>query len=187
MAASQRRKGQPETWVPVPIAEFASSYLVSDGGIVVRAKTTLRRAAGSIVRASEDGKGYLQVCLYHAGVGRTVKVHRIVAEAFLGARLPGMTVNHIDGDKKNNDASNLEFVSNLDNTRHACRTLRPNKGVVVDGVRMGLAEAISLYALPGVHYWMAVRRIKRGGWDVMTALRTPPLPAGVSRKNAGMA
>ena len=45
-------------------------------------------------------------------------LHRIVAEAFLSDWDEDLTVNHIDGDKLNNDISNLEMLPNAENIRH---------------------------------------------------------------------
>jgi hypothetical protein len=64
-------------------------------------------------------RGYLQVRLCRDGLEVTRKVHRLVAEAFLGPRSAPFEVNHIDGDKTNNRASNLEWVSPDANVRHA--------------------------------------------------------------------
>jgi hypothetical protein len=48
---------------------------------------------------------------------KTYKVHRLMAEAYLGQL--DLTVNHIDGNRCNNRLDNLEMVSLLDNLRHA--------------------------------------------------------------------
>lgn len=47
-------------------------------------------------------------------------VHRLVAEVFLGPS--ELCVNHIDGDRDNNDVSNLEYVTHAQNTAHAIAT-----------------------------------------------------------------
>lgn len=64
--------------------------------------------------------GYLFVFL-HSGHGeqRIFRVHRLVAEAFV-PRIPGKdVVNHIDCDRSNNHADNLEWCTNMENTTHA--------------------------------------------------------------------
>lgn len=49
-----------------------------------------------------------------------MKVHRIVATLFVnGLSKTNNEVNHINGDKSDNSAQNLEWVSHLDNIRHA--------------------------------------------------------------------
>ena len=53
------------------------------------------------------------------------RVHRLVAIAFLGPVPPGMedpTVDHIDGDSSNNAASNLQWLSRVDNGRKGNRS-----------------------------------------------------------------
>ena len=56
------------------------------------------------------GKGYLRVFLWHDGIRKGELVHRLVAIHFLDNpnRLP--QVNHIDEDKENNCADNLEWI-----------------------------------------------------------------------------
>lgn len=46
-------------------------------------------------------------------------VHRLLANYFLGGIPPGMVVNHKDGNKTNNDLSNLEIITHQQNTQHA--------------------------------------------------------------------
>lgn len=48
-------------------------------------------------------------------------MHKLVAEVFLGSRPPGMQVDHIDGNKRNNAASNLEYVTGKESMRRAYR------------------------------------------------------------------
>ena len=60
--------------------------------------------------------GYLHIKIK----GKYIKVHKLVAEAFIGES-NGLDVNHIDGDKLNNNVENLEYISRYDNLKHAWR------------------------------------------------------------------
>ena len=73
---------------------------------------------GRVLRAGLTKTGYLTVSLR----GITRKVSILVADAFLGKKNPSDIVNHIDGNKLNNNLGNLEYVSPSDNNRHALRT-----------------------------------------------------------------
>lgn len=65
----------------------------------------------------KNTKGYLLVDL---GVKRrAIKVHRLVALAFIPNFNNYPQVNHIDGDKRNNNYKNLEWVNNSMNQIHA--------------------------------------------------------------------
>ena len=52
---------------------------------------------------------------------KTMNVHILVAEAFVGLRPEGMQVNHKDGVMLNNHYSNLEYVTPKQNIHHAMR------------------------------------------------------------------
>jgi hypothetical protein len=84
-------------------------------------------------------RGYLAVNLYREGKPHNCLVHRLVAQAFCGDIPPGYHVNHKDGDKANNDASNLEIVTPEENRRHALRTGLIKRGE--DNPRAKLTEA----------------------------------------------
>lgn len=77
---------------------------------------------GQAMRPQIDGKGYLRVQIKDRtkenGV-RTLKIHRVVANAFLPNPNNLPQVNHKDLDKSNNDVSNLEWITNEENQRHA--------------------------------------------------------------------
>lgn len=88
-------------------------YSVSECGQV------FSELSGRVLKPKHAGKGYLQVCL---GRRRYRYVHRLVAEAFCPRDQDKLHVNHIDGNKHNNAASNLEWVTPQENTRHAYRT-----------------------------------------------------------------
>lgn len=56
-------------------------------------------------------------------------VHRLVAEYFVAPRKGNLQVNHIDGNKQNNDFRNLEWVTPSQNTKHAYKN-GLNKNVI---------------------------------------------------------
>lgn len=71
----------------------------------------------------KTGKGYYQISHHQ----ELFYVHRIVAGAFIPNILDKPVVNHIDGNKLNNDLSNLEWVTAQENTLHAYETGLMNK------------------------------------------------------------
>ena len=76
-----------------------------------------------VLKPANNKKGYLQVSLTHDdGQVKSLLVHRLVAMAFLSVSEDGDQVNHIDGNKKNNDVSNLEWCTGSDNLIHAVST-----------------------------------------------------------------
>jgi hypothetical protein len=66
--------------------------------------------------------GYLGVRPVVRGKNVQAYLHRLVAEAFHGPCPAGSEVNHIDGNKANAEAANLEYVSHAENGLHAVRT-----------------------------------------------------------------
>lgn len=63
--------------------------------------------------------GYLNVDLYNNGKRKKAKIHRLVGEAFVDNPSNKEQINHIDGNKHNNSAENLEWVTASENMRHA--------------------------------------------------------------------
>lgn len=62
--------------------------------------------------------GYWHVNLYNKKC-HTVSVHRIVAKAFINGESDNLVVNHIDGNRLNNNLSNLEWVTQRGNVVNA--------------------------------------------------------------------
>ena len=101
-----------EKWVDTP---NNSKYQVSNTGRV-------RRLGSDKDCSTRDRKGYPSVDLYEHGQRTTRPVHRLVAEAFIPNPENRLEVNHIDGNKHNNNADNLEWVTHKENCRHAWDT-----------------------------------------------------------------
>ena len=72
----------------------------------------------TILKSPIDKAGYHLLRLSKGGVAKTYKVHQLVAMAFLGHTPCGYkaVVNHIDFDKLNNNANNLEIVTSRQNS-----------------------------------------------------------------------
>lgn len=59
--------------------------------------------------------GYKNILLTKNGKSKMVKAHRLVAQAYLSDYSEDLQVDHIDGDKVNNNLSNLRMVTNQQN------------------------------------------------------------------------
>ena len=112
-----------EQWLPV--VGYLGHYEVSDCGRV----RSVDRQVGSRWETSQSLKGqaltlahetYVRVSLSKGGEVKKTSVHRMVATAFLPPCPNDMNqVNHIDGNKHNNTASNLEWSNSSLNQLHA--------------------------------------------------------------------
>ena len=121
-----------EIWKPV--VGYEGCYEVSNLGRVrslsrtasIRCRwggITERYVQGRVLRAHTNGKsGYYMIQLSVLGSRHPRLVHRLVAEAFIpGAEGKGF-VNHVNGDKSDNRASNLEWCTRGENMLHAHAT-----------------------------------------------------------------
>lgn len=79
------------------------------------------------LRPIVSSRGYLWVNLWLNCKQKSIRIHQLVAQAFIGPYPSGKQVNHIDGDKRNNKVTNLEYVTAKENIAHSIRTgLRKN-------------------------------------------------------------
>ena len=108
-----------------PIKDYEGLYEVSNDGRVRR----IRFINGSHdfekikeCKQTLNTWGYMTVNLSKNGKSNTKRVHRLVANAFLGDST--LQVDHIDGNKQNNRLDNLEYVTPKENTNRAW-----NKGI----------------------------------------------------------
>jgi hypothetical protein len=102
------------------ITGLEGRYQVSDDGYVRSLPDIDARGRfmpGVVLKHGVNENGYAHVSL----AGKSYKVHRLVASAFVGGE--GPQVNHIDGDKLHNHWGNLEWCDNAANHRHRYRVL----------------------------------------------------------------
>lgn len=100
-----------EKWLDV--VGYEGLYQVSDLGRIKR--------DGHIKATYIDKGGYITVSLSKKSKQKTLKVHRLVALAFIPNPDGKITVNHIDGNKHNNSVKNLEWSTHSENHKHAYR------------------------------------------------------------------
>ncbi len=111
------------------IEGFEGLYEVSDTGEirgVDRLGYSGQRLKGKKLRPRFSGKGYYIVSLRKNNKTYNMYIHQAVAKAFVPKREGCPIVNHKDGDKTNNRAENLEWVTYHENNQHAYDTkLKP--------------------------------------------------------------
>lgn len=102
---------------------YEGLYQVSNIGNVrsVDRYVNNRKIKGKSLLPSDTGRGYLGVSLYKNGNKKTLNIHKLVANSFIPCTKNKSQVNHKDGDKHNNNVSNLEWCSCSENIKHAFR------------------------------------------------------------------
>lgn len=101
------------------IKGFEGFYQVSNKGriksLAYQCGTVFKHEKIRALSLTKDG--YVKIRLLHNGKDETRRVHKLVAEAFLG--LSNLTVNHKDGNKQNNSVENLEYIDRHEQLKHA--------------------------------------------------------------------
>jgi hypothetical protein len=101
-------------------APFDDYYITSLGRVI----SVKRPNKPLVLKQQENSSGYYKVELHDNSDGicqKTFRVHRLVASGFLKEQPDGHEVRHLDGNPKNNKASNLEWGTRADNVSDAIR------------------------------------------------------------------
>lgn len=101
---------------------YEGIFKISNTGKLIRVKSSVNMPNNNILKGEVTKFGYRQYHMKVKGVSRKLKAHRLVAEAFIPNPDNLPQVNHIDGDKLNNNVKNLEWCDQTHNNRHALAT-----------------------------------------------------------------
>lgn len=102
------------------VVGYEGAYTIREDGYIYSLKR--HYCKGGVVRQWVSKLGYPVVYLCKGHKAKTVKVHRIVAMAFIPNPKNKPQVNHKDGDKLNYSIKNLEWATPKENVRHAHKT-----------------------------------------------------------------
>ena len=136
------------------IKEYPNYSVTSDGRVISTKRIAGRSGKGISTKHNElvimhNQTGYCMVNLIANKKSKTRYVHRLVAQAYLPNPDNLPQVNHIDGNKDNNDVSNLEWCTALHNNAHALQTgLREGKkGETNSQAKISESQAVEIIDL----------------------------------------
>jgi DNA-binding transcriptional regulator YiaG len=130
-----------EIWIS--IKGYQNYYVSNLGRIKVKLKS-----GDELIKKQCFSNGYLVLGLTKNGKQKTARVHRIVAEEFVTKpkNKKDLEVNHIDNDKLNNSAQNLEWITHQENSQKVFSSKRRIIKVtpeIVKSIRVLKKEGVS--------------------------------------------
>lgn len=154
-----------EVWKPV--AGYGGLYEVSNLGRVkslpkvTESVVPYRYNSMRILKQSPDKKGYMMVWLYNGRKRSTMKVHRLVANAFLENPERKPQIDHINAIKDDNRVCNLRWCTEKENSNNPITAKR--NGEAHFGVNGGCNKEVLQYTLSGefVKKWDCINDAER--------------------------
>lgn len=119
-----KKSNNMEEWKDIKGLE--SIYQISNYGRVKSLGNSKNRKE-KILKLQIDKNGYLHIALHKNGKTKNYLIHRLVAQEFIPNPYNYQEVNHIDEDRKNNDALNLEWCGHQYNINYGSRNKRAIK------------------------------------------------------------
>ena len=109
------------------IKGYEGLYQVSDKGRIKSFKKRFgKQEQETIMRTTMEWCGYMRVGLTKDKKSKLYAVHRLVAQAFIPNPENKPVINHIDGNKANNEVDNLEWATHKENS-NASKKLKSSK------------------------------------------------------------
>lgn len=102
-----------EIWKDIP--EWEGLYQASSLGRIRRMKATTNTKVGQILKPGWNGAYHIIALSNRPALKKTYLLHNVIALTFSGPRPDGMDIDHVDGNKKNNTAENLQYVTRSEN------------------------------------------------------------------------
>ena len=120
-----------EIWKPCP--NFENKYLISNKGHIKSIGTYNSCKTNKLLKLykKKGRNGYLQVRLYDNNRAKTVEIHTLVAKAFISNPNNFKCINHLNGDKTDNNVENLEWCSRIDNLYDSYSTMSSTRNFCV--------------------------------------------------------
>jgi len=106
-------------------------------------------------------RGYIACKLFKGGKRKYFFVHRLVAQSFIANPENKPEINHIDGNKANNHASNLEWVTSSENQKHAFREGLQKRRAGADSKCSKSVKQVDCKTGDVVGIWPSINEIKR--------------------------
>ena len=110
------------------IKGYENLYQVSNKG-QVKSLNWERSGKERILKPGKGDDRYLQVVLSKDGKKKTIRVHQLVAEAFVENPKGEKYIDHLDGNNRNNNAENLKWCSAKQNANNPITALRRKMGL----------------------------------------------------------
>ena len=126
-----------------PIVGYEGLYEVSSYGRVRSLDRYVNNNSfrkGKVLSPGKDTIGYLFVVLSCNGKCKTIRVHRLVAQAFIPNPDNLPEINHINEDKTDNRVDNLEFCNRKYNINYGSRKDKVKDTKIKNGYWTGLSK-----------------------------------------------
>ena len=114
-----------EIWTDIP--GYEGLYQISNFGQII--STSRKGTQGGPKQYKINRKGYAEVTLCKEGKQYTTRVHRLVALAFIPNPDNLPEINHIDENKLNNRADNLEWCSTAYNLNYGTCSIKSGRPI----------------------------------------------------------